>query len=201
MPVSSAFYVTSEKVQLNFSTPLTEGVYRFSISDFVIHNGYYYLDGDDNGTSGGVYSRDFVVQAAQAPTFSLASTSPFSEGSENPQLADFNNDGKLDVATTNINTGGIRIGLGNGDGSFSYLTEFGFGTTFGLTSGDFTGDGRIDLAATLYGYDGVYIFNGNGDGTFGYWNFLTVADPYNIITADLNNDGRLIFDVIRSLRQ
>ena len=52
--------------------------------------------------------------------------------------ADFNEDGKLDLAT------GTYILLGNGDGTFQTPTDLG-GTSEVLATGDFNGDGRPDL--------------------------------------------------------
>ena len=54
--------------------------------------------------------------------------------------ADFNEDGKLDLAT------GTYILPGNGDGTFQTPINFG-GTAQVLAAGDFNGDGRPDLAA------------------------------------------------------
>lgn len=53
---------------------------------------------------------------------------------------DFNEDGKLDLAT------GTYILQGNGDGTFQSPLDFG-GTAQVLATGDFNGDGRPDLAA------------------------------------------------------
>lgn len=73
-------------------------------------------------------------------------TSGFSEALANPVTgtivtADFNEDGKLDLAT------GTYILQGNGDGTFQKPPiDFG-GTSEVLATGDFNGDGRPDLAA------------------------------------------------------
>ncbi|MGA7792212.1 MAG: FG-GAP-like repeat-containing protein [Candidatus Acidiferrales bacterium] len=89
--------------------------------------------------------------------------------------ADFNKDGKLDLATDDGST--IRTYLGNGDGTFSAgpayptIPNYGF-----LVATDLDGDGNIDLW-TGYGGNGVYggdaylpnaayALMGNGDGTF-----------------------------------
>jgi hypothetical protein len=72
-------------------------------------------------------------------------TSGFSQALANPVTgaivtADFNEDGKLDLAT------GTFILPGNGDGTFQTPISFG-GTSDVLATGDFNGDGRPDLVA------------------------------------------------------
>jgi hypothetical protein len=56
-------------------------------------------------------------------------------------IADFNGDGKLDVAS---GTSDFLL-LGNGDGTFQPVLPLGFEGT-GIAAGDFNGDGRPDLA-------------------------------------------------------
>jgi hypothetical protein len=89
--------------------------------------------------------------------------------------ADFNKDGKLDLAVSNGLT--INIYLGKGDGSFtagkSYVSINDVGY---LTATDLDGDGNIDLFVGLanggfFGGDQfevneVYALMGNGDGSF-----------------------------------
>lgn len=63
--------------------------------------------------------------------------------------ADFNSDGKLDVATANVyefDSKDVSILLGNGDGSFGVATTISVARdTQSVTSADFNGDGKADL--------------------------------------------------------
>ena len=62
-------------------------------------------------------------------------------------LADFNGDGKLDLALTIQDSRNIWVFLGNGDGTFQPYVSF--ATPFGptnLIAGDFNDDGKLDLA-------------------------------------------------------
>ena len=61
--------------------------------------------------------------------------------------ADFNGDGKLDLAVSNYNTNNVSILLGNGDGTFEEHQDFPTGVgPYGVAAADFNGDGRMDLA-------------------------------------------------------
>ncbi len=65
--------------------------------------------------------------------------------------ADFNGDGKMDLAVTGLNTLSVAVLTGNGDGTFenTVTPEFGV-TTFAqsIAAGDFNGDGKQDIVAT-----------------------------------------------------
>lgn len=106
-------------------------------------------------------------------------------------VADFNNDGKLDIAT-GIETAGatiqgmIQISLGNGDGTFQSAMSVPNvnSVTSPMLLGDFNGDGNLDLAT------GGFIYAGEGDGTFPTSQGSTTAVPY-VLAGDFNGDGRL----------
>lgn len=81
-------------------------------------------------------------------------------------IADFNGDGKQDLAFSlfgdeNDATGtGVAVFRGNGDGSFAAGTRYAFATgerAFSLASGDFNRDGRPDLVAANGGAVGAGI--------------------------------------------
>jgi hypothetical protein len=71
---------------------------------------------------------------------------------------DFNGDGNLDVAVTDL-MGRVIVLLGNGDGSFQAPQSYSAGLDpSGVTAGDFNGDGSLDLAVANAGDNTVSVF-------------------------------------------
>ena len=110
-------------------------------------------------------------------------------------VADFNGDGKLDIAATDYANGNVQIFLGVGDGTFTvgnaYATDSGGGPYPGnVVTGDFNQDGNLDLAVVNEETATVGVLFGAGDGTFGQLTNLPIsASAYGITAADLNGDG------------
>ncbi|MGH9431520.1 MAG: FG-GAP-like repeat-containing protein, partial [Terriglobia bacterium] len=113
--------------------------------------------------------------------------------------ADFNKDGKLDLAEVNsVPTGEntVTVLLGNGDGTFGTRNNFPAGLAAGnVVVGDFNGDGVLDLAVVnnLVGQPPtVSILPGNGDGTFQAPITVPLEPGQAYIAAgDFNGDGKL----------
>jgi hypothetical protein len=105
-------------------------------------------------------------------------------------VADFDNDGRLDVATAYIFAGSIEILLQSPDGTFSFFALFGvLGAPTSLVAADFNRDGKMDLAAGTDS-NNVIIFLGNGDGTFTLSSNFGVSDsPQEMTVLDFNRDG------------
>lgn len=83
-------------------------------------------------------------------------------------VADFNQDGRLDVATTNPGTNKVAILLGTGNGGFSspIYSDVAGTAPNDLTAGDVNGDGITDLVTANATADNVSVLLGNNDGTF-----------------------------------
>ncbi len=81
--------------------------------------------------------------------------------------ADFNGDGRLDLAVVNFDDNTVSILLGKGDGTFQAHVDYPTGKSpISVTVGDFNGDGKLDLAVANRGSNTVSILLGKGDGTF-----------------------------------
>ncbi len=115
-------------------------------------------------------------------------------------VADFNGDGKLDVALTNSvgATNAVAIVLGNGDGTFQNPPIlYGAGLLpAGVVSLDVNGDGKPDLAvAGGYGvlsYFSLTTLINRGDGTFAKAaNFPVLQLPFSAVLGDFNGDGHV----------
>src|ERR1035438_9485558 len=106
-------------------------------------------------------------------------------------LADFNGDGKPDLA---VAAGGLWIILSQGGGGFKTPVQIASPANTVVSSvaaGDFNGDGKQDLVIGANYGSGVYVLLGNGDGTFQ----APVAYPMggsitSVAVADFNGDGK-----------
>jgi FG-GAP-like repeat/Cep192 domain 4 len=110
--------------------------------------------------------------------------------------ADFNGDGKLDLAVTNRDDNTVSILLGKPDGTFAAQTVYATGTApQALVAADFDGDSKMDLAVgntNPSGPGSVSILLGNGDGTFqSQVDYQVGANPIGIVSSDYNGDKKL----------
>jgi hypothetical protein len=126
-------------------------------------------------------------------TFQPAVVYPVTGEQDSLVTADFNGDGKLDLATVGFSSSPnvVSILLGNGDGTFGPISTYAVGSGPGsVVVSDFNHDGLADLAVLNFFSKDVSVLLGLGDGTFqpavatcsgtgkGYLGFV-----------DLNQDG------------
>jgi len=134
-----------------------------------------------------------LARAFGPPKFYPAGLRP-----ESVATADFNHDGKLDLAVVDYSNQ-VSVLLGNGDGTFQPPRKYAVGQGTFLIDvgvGDFNEDGNIDIVATvsLVGNNGgsIALLLGNGDGTFRRAKYINAGNsPLSIAVADLNGDHHL----------
>ncbi len=141
----------------------------------------------------------FVAFITSLCAASVSAQSATFTGRDYPSLgnnhvaADFNGDGKLDLAGAGVN---ISVMLGNGDGTFRPKVDYAAGGFLqDLAAGDFNGDGRPDLIVTNNDSRiSMTLLLGNGDGTFATpvsFPNDTGFDAPSIAVADFDHDSRL----------
>jgi hypothetical protein len=134
----------------------------------------------------------------------------FSAGTIGPyqlEVADFNNDAKLDILVVyDVADLGTSLLMGNGDGTFqsAFVTDSSWLEITAVAVGHFNGDNKVDLVVGLFEWDsyGGYVQVRLGDSEGGFTG--SNNDPYQsslfppdeAMAVDLNNDGKL--DVVTS---
>ncbi|MBN8571781.1 MAG: T9SS type A sorting domain-containing protein [Ignavibacteria bacterium] len=154
-----------------------------------------------NSGSGTVYVYlNTTAPGSSTPTFSNTSftalSSPRGIGS-----ADFNGDGKQDLAVGNLNTNAISVffnstapGASTPVFTQTDITVTGNSSSVGL--GDLNGDGKPDIAAVSQTLDLFSVLlntttPGSSTPTFSApTDFATVQNPFFAVIKDVNNDGK-----------
>jgi hypothetical protein len=130
-----------------------------------------------------------------AGQFAPSVNQPLTGNSGQALTADFNGDGKLDLAIAAGNSS-VTILIGNGDGTFQQGTNINVaGYASALVLADFNGDHIPDIAIS----DGTsfltWIYLGLGDGTFALSDTIVFGGAA-MVAGDFNRDG--IQDLIMS---
>ena len=142
---------------------------------------------------GGLYDALQIYRGLPAGGFELGQRL---DGGRNPAgivLADWNEDGIVDLAVTQI-VSSVLVFLGNGDGTLadptSFATNYNFGST--ITAPDLDGDGHRDLVVAAKDWHhqtgGISVLFGSGNGSFPQSVFLP-EDASQVATGDLDGDG------------
>lgn len=104
--------------------------------------------------------------------------------------ADFNGDGKPDLAAANHDSGNVSVLLGKADGTFQSAMNSPTSGPRSVAVGDFNADGKLDLA-TVNDSD-VSVLLGNGHGGFAAPASINSGSyPNSVAVGDFNADGKL----------
>ncbi len=158
------------------------------------------LNGDGNKdfvVGGGYHNNVNIYLGSGNGQFTTAPGSPMAvgNGAISNAIADFNNDGKPDIATANYNGGNISINLGTGMGSFTPASPATYATgaqPYWIEAKDLNLDGKMDLVTVAANASKAYVFLGAGNGTFSQAAgspYTTGSSPYHVSTGLFNNDN------------
>jgi hypothetical protein len=174
----SGRFVAGERVVVNLSTaveaadgsPLTTGSYFFG---FVVAG----------GQTAGALSQVQHLNTRTLPADAVALYGV--------NVADLDNDGAVDLATINEDSGDLRVFLNQGGGTGLFSVPFLTPQTLDTSSSpsvtaDFDADGETDLVVSPADADAIFVLLGNGDGTFG---------TPQVVAAGLTNKGLAVVDV------
>lgn len=180
-----------------FSTPVASPIFATESIALADINGDGFLDlvtPEESLNSVAVVLGNGKGQFGLAKTDNLSGTV---YGPNSTVVADFNGDGKLDlaVAETNFPTGQVAVSLGNGQGSFgtpviSPLQSEAINNQDLMLSGDFNGDGKPDLIIMDDYSNGFQVLLGNGDGSFQAPVDTKLNTTLNFAIGDFNVDGK-----------
>ena len=183
---SSGYALTATVVGVSSHPPLLNGAVLFN----------------DTTNSNSLLGTAALGAPSFSQTFTPATGSPVNTGvnSSNVAAADFNGDGKPDLAvvaferTTSPFPWAMATARSPPEISFETnpCINFSGPTNCSLTTGDFNHDGKVDLVASSGGDNAVVVFLGNGDGTFAAAAGSPIAVgniPNAVKVADFNGDG------------
>lgn len=136
-------------------------------------------------------------------TYACTRSSGLNSGSEPTAIAvaDFNGDGRADLAVANQGESTLSIFLGNGDGTFQETpytypvsanpqVELYAPNPAAVIVADFNGDGLVDVATANFGDSTVSVLLGKGDGTLlASVQYAVGSTPNGLAAADFNGDG------------
>ncbi len=177
--------------RLNF--PIQGGVVTVATGDLDSDGKLDIITGSSTGIS---ILRNTSTGVGNITFASSNTTNPRSDLSGNVtsiKIADFNYDGKLDVAA--ITSSSLNIYINNstpGSISFSSPTTFSPSTSGfnGIDVGDLNGDGKIDVAVSKSNLTNVFI-NTSSNGTLNLSSPVSISVGHQyLIIDDLDNDGK-----------
>lgn len=177
---------------VNYSASFSERIIAADFNgdgkaDLAVNNKYYsnvgILLNQGNGTFGAKTTYNTgIYPAGQNPNYLVA--------------ADFNNDGKLDIATSNETSNDMSVLLGSTTGTFNTAVTYSVGGTapIAIAAGDVNGDNNKDIITSNATSTNVSVFIGSGSGTFATPVNYTVTSSSairDILCFDINNDSNL----------
>ena len=137
----------------------------------------------------------YTVVSQNSVCMSDVSDYAFLNGGLSPKSvvsADFNKDGKMDIATANYNSNNISVATGLGTGYFNAAVNYAVTSNpVAIATADFNNDTKADLVVTDWGGN-FSVLLGNGTGGFAAPIVISgYSDMASIATGDFNKDGKM----------
>ncbi|TVQ81168.1 MAG: hypothetical protein EA369_00515 [Bradymonadales bacterium] len=115
----------------------------------------------------------------------------YSGNSNSQRLADFNNNGIMDLVIGR-GAAGVRVKFGNGDGTFGEeQIVVASAAGFSMAIADFNGNGNQDIAAISTGGTKISLFHGNGQGDFSVGAVVDIPFNARLKAGDVNGNGHM----------
>lgn len=148
----------------------------------------------------------FVYEGTGSGGFAFRFGTGLQSGTNGTSLsvADFDEDGRLDIVMncSNCSGGIVKILHNDGNASFTARPNIVTGTQITNTiTGDFNNDGKFDIATSNWSVNNVSILLGNGAGGFSSPTSYPIAGngPAALTAGDFNSDGKSDLAVATSL--
>jgi len=105
--------------------------------------------------------------------------------------ADFNSDGDVDIASSNIGDSTVSLFLNTGDGTLILSADHRVGSyPESIITSDFDGDGQLDIATSNSYSNDVSVLLNSGDGTFAAQTRLECTwYPVDLAASDVDGDA------------
>ncbi len=134
-----------------------------------------------------------LAQTCSVPGFTQPPVYPVGADIRSVATADFDGDGRPDLAVADVESSTVTVVLKAGTGKPGIVNNYPVGTfPLGVATGDFTGDGKPDIVSTSNSNNTIWLLRNNGSGAFTASGIFNVgAGPVGIAAGDFNKNGAL----------
>ncbi len=140
------------------------------------------------------------TQTCSTPSFTQAAVYPVGEDIRSVAAADFDGDGRPDLAVANADSSSVSVLTNVGLGGAAGINAYSVGTfPVSVAAADFTGDGRPDIITANNSSSNITLLRNNGLGGFvSAGTFNVGGGPVDLAVGDFNNSGTLDVAVANS---
>ena len=133
------------------------------------------------------------AQSCAVASFTQPPVYPVGADVRSVASADFDGDGRPDLAVANADASTVTVLLKVGRGEPAIIATHPVGTfPLSVVAGDFTGDGKPDIVSASNSSGTISLLRNNGSGAFEpAVTFNTVFAGQDMTAADFNNNGAL----------